>query len=159
MDPHAALELLEYLRICYPIFLLLLFAVAFIANAMVAARRSTSQESVRMGPGGRPLPKRHRNATPAPIAKEFSPTAKRFFNWLSVGVLVTFLIDATIFILHVMQARSEHWWRGQSAVVGLPRRATICDRGGRSPRRFVLIRYKHLYRFTLSAPSFSTPSC
>ncbi|KAI2792639.1 ABC transporter aclQ [Penicillium oxalicum] len=117
MDPHAALELLEYLRICYPIFLLLLFAVAFIANAMVAARRSTSQESVRMGPGGRPLPKRHRNATPAPIAKEFSPTAKRFFNWLSVGVLVTFLIDATIFILHVMQARSEHWWRGQSAVI------------------------------------------
>ncbi|KAJ5492738.1 ABC transporter aclQ [Penicillium diatomitis] len=117
MDSHAALELLEYLRICYPIFLLCLFTVAFIANTMATARRVGNQESVRMGPGGRPLPKRHRSEAPASAVKVFSPTVKRFFNWLSVALLVTFLIDATIYIVHVLVARSEHWWRGQSAVI------------------------------------------
>jgi ABC-type transport system involved in Fe-S cluster assembly fused permease/ATPase subunit len=117
MDPHAARELLEYLRTCYPIFLLSLFAVAFVVNTMVTANRASNNESVRMGPGGRPLPKRCRSAAPARKLREFSPTVKRFFNWLSVAVLVTYLIDATIYILHVMMARSEHWWRGQSAVI------------------------------------------
>ncbi|KAJ5389931.1 uncharacterized protein N7496_000999 [Penicillium cataractarum] len=117
MDPHAARELLEYLRTCYPIFLLCLFAVAFVVNTMITASRSSNNESVRMGPGGRPLPKRCRSAAPARKPKEFSPTVKRFFNWFSVAVLVTYLIDATIYILHVMLARSEHWWRGQSAVI------------------------------------------
>jgi hypothetical protein len=36
---------------------------------------------------------------------------------LSVAVLLTFLVDATIYIIHVMVARSENWWRGQSFVV------------------------------------------
>lgn len=121
MDPHAALELLEYLRTCYPIFLLFLFAVAFVVNTMVTASRASNSQSVRMGPGGRPLPKRCRSTAPARKAKEFSPTVKRFFNWFSVGVLLTYLMDATIYILHVMMARSEHWWRGQSAVVRVPR--------------------------------------
>jgi hypothetical protein len=36
-----------------------------------------------------------------------------------VAVLVTYLADAVIYITHVMVARSEHWWRGQSVVVCL----------------------------------------
>jgi hypothetical protein len=127
MDPHAALELLEYLRTCYPIFLLSLFAVAFVVNTMVTASRASNNESVRMGPGGRPLPSRCRSTAPARKAKEFSPTVKRFFNWFSVGVLLTYLMDATLYILHVMMARSEHWWRGQSAVVRIPRQTVKFD--------------------------------
>ncbi|KAF3387287.1 Heavy metal tolerance protein [Penicillium rolfsii] len=117
MDPHAARELLEYLRTCYPIFLLFLFAVAFVVNTMVTARKASNSESVRMGPGGRPLPKRCRSAAPVQKPKEFSPTVKRFFNWFSVAVLVTYLADAIIYILHVLLARSENWWRGQSSVI------------------------------------------
>jgi hypothetical protein len=99
--------------------------VAFIANTMVTARKASNNETVRMGPGGRPLPKRCRSAAPARKPKEFSPTVKRFFNWFSVAVLVTYLADATIYILHVLLARSENWWRGQSAVVCIPRQTVI----------------------------------
>jgi hypothetical protein len=118
MDPHAALELLEYLRTCYPIFLLLLFIVAFVANTMLTASTASQNESPRMGPGGRPLPKRSRTGA-FRKTQGFSKTVKRIFNWLSVAVLVTYLADATIYIAHVMVARSEHWWRGQSVVVRL----------------------------------------
>lgn len=118
MDPHAALELLEYLRTCYPIFLLLLFVVAFVANTMLTASNYSQNETQRMGPGGRPLPKRSQSG-PFRKTQGFSNTVKRVFNWLSVAVLVTFFADAIIYITHVMVARSEHWWRGQSVVVCL----------------------------------------
>ncbi|KAJ5174915.1 uncharacterized protein N7482_000792 [Penicillium canariense] len=117
MDPRAARELLEYLHTCYPIFLLFLLAVAFVLNTMVTARRASNNDCPRMGPGGRPLPKRGRSEATTRKPKEFSPTVKRFFNWFSVAVLMTFLTDATIYILHVVMARSEHWWRGQSTVI------------------------------------------
>ncbi|KAJ6131446.1 hypothetical protein N7523_001906 [Penicillium sp. IBT 18751x] len=116
MDPHAALELLEYLRTCYPIFLLLLFVVAFVANTMLTASNSSQNETQRMGPGGRPLPKRSQTGS-FRKTQGFSMTVKRVFNWLSVAVLVTYLADAIIYITHVMVARSEHWWRGQSVVI------------------------------------------
>lgn len=125
MDPHAALELLEYLRTCYPIFLLVLFLVAFVANTMVTARKASRDDSQRMGPGGRPLPKRSRSSGTFRKTQSFSKTAKRLFNWISVAVIVTYLADATIYVVHVMVARSEHWWRGQSEVVRLARRVDL----------------------------------
>ena len=125
MDPHAALELLEYLRTAYPIFLLILFIVAFLAITILDARNANRPESPRMGPGGRPLPTRSRSSGLRKM-QGFSKTVKRVFDWLSVAILVTFLADATIYILHVMAARSEQWWRGQSMVVRL---------GGNSPSK------------------------
>lgn len=121
MGPHAALELLEYLRTCYPIFLLLLFVVAFVANTMAAASKANKDASQRMGPGGRPLPKRSRSSGPFRKTQGFSKNVKLLFNWLSGAVLVTYLADAAIYVAHVMVARSEHWWRGQSVVVRLAR--------------------------------------
>lgn len=118
MDPHAALELLEYLRTCYPIFLLLLFVTAFVANSMITASKANNSASQRMGPGGRPLPKRSRSSSGLKT-QGFSKNVKRVFNWLSGAVLLTFLADAAIYVGHVMVARSEHWWRGQAAVVRL----------------------------------------
>ncbi|KAJ5751869.1 ABC transporter integral membrane type 1 [Penicillium odoratum] len=116
MDPHAALELLDYLRTCYPVFLMILFIVAFIANTVANAKKANQTESPRMGPGGRQLPQRSRSSG-IHKTQGFSENVKRVFNWLSAAVLLTFLADATIYILHVIIARSEHWWRGQSVVV------------------------------------------
>ncbi|KAJ5236369.1 hypothetical protein N7489_006460 [Penicillium chrysogenum] len=116
MDPHAALELLQYLRTSYPIFLLILFVVAFVANTTIAAKKAGKHEAQYFGPGGRPLPQRTRS-TPAYRSQEFSRNVKRVFNLLSAAVVLTFLADATIYITHVMVARSENWWRGQSFVV------------------------------------------
>ncbi|KAJ5609771.1 hypothetical protein N7528_010338 [Penicillium herquei] len=116
MDPHAARELLEYLRTCYPIFLLVLFVIAFVASTVFDAKNANRPASPRMGPGGRPLPTRSRSSG-IRKTQAFSKTVKQVFNWLSVGILVTFLADATIYILHVMAARAENWWRGQSMVI------------------------------------------
>ncbi|KAJ5095782.1 hypothetical protein NUU61_005138 [Penicillium alfredii] len=116
MDVHAAREWLEFLRTCYPIFLLVLFLVAFIIHAAISAKKASKHDSQRMGPGGRPLPKRSRS--PSTFRPQgFSQNVKRLFNWLSAGVLLTFLADAAIYLTHVMFARSENWWRGQSAVI------------------------------------------
>jgi hypothetical protein len=115
MDSHAAIELVAYLRISYPIFLLILFVVAFIANTVVTAKKARKNDSQRFGPGGRLLPQRSRSAPTKP--QEFSPNVKRLFTCLSVAVPLTFIADATIYIIHVMAARSDNWWRGQSSVV------------------------------------------
>lgn len=115
MDSHAALELLEYLRICYPIFLLILFVIAFITNTVLIAKKARNDESQGFGPGGRLLPQRSRSVPYKP--REFSRNVKRLFTFLSAAIPLTFVADATIYILHVMTARSENWWRGQPAVV------------------------------------------
>jgi hypothetical protein len=91
--------------------------VAFLANTMIAARNVHKNVSQRMGPGGRPLPMRSRSSNGYRQTQQFSKTVKRFFNWLSVGILITWLADAVIFIAHALVARSEHWWQGQSVVV------------------------------------------
>jgi hypothetical protein len=117
MDSHAAIELLEYLRTGYPILLLLLFVVTFIANTVVTAKKARKSDAQRFGPGGRLLPQRSRDVPSKP--QEFSRNVKRLFIWLSVAIAFTFIADATIYILHVMTARSENWWRGQSSVVCL----------------------------------------
>ncbi|KAJ5997053.1 hypothetical protein N7522_008713 [Penicillium canescens] len=117
MDPHAALELLEYLRTCYPIFLFILFVAAFVANTTVTAKRANKHASESLGPGGRPLPQRPRAVPAYHKPQEFSRNVKRAFNLLSVGILLTFIADATIYITHVMVARAENWWRGQSVVI------------------------------------------
>ena len=119
MDPHAAHELLDFLRTSYPVFFLLLFFVVFLANSIGSPGKLNQHDSDRAGPGGRPLPKRSRSSVIPQARKEFSKNVKAVFNWLSVGVLATFLADATIYILHVMVARSENWWRGQASVVSV----------------------------------------
>jgi hypothetical protein len=145
MDPHAALELLEYLRTSYPIFLLILFVVAFVANTTIAAKKASKHESQCFGPGGRPLPQRTRSV---PTYKsQFSRNVKRVFNLLSVAILLTFLADAIIYIIHVMVARSENWWRGQSFVV--------CS----MPKVWSFSTLTLNHRFTSSARSLSTQCC
>lgn len=147
MDPHAALELLEYLRTSYPIFLLILFVVAFVASTTIAAKKASKHESQYFGPGGRPLPQRTRSV-PAYKSQEFSRNVKRVFNLLSAAILLTFLADATIYIVHVMTARSENWWRGQPFVVRSIQMVWCCSTA-----------VDTYYRFTSSARSSSTQCC
>ena len=114
--------LLEYLRIGYPIILLVVFISAFIACSALAAKNIGKNGSlVTTGPGGRPLPKRSRSTVSVikPV-DGFSENTKSVFKWLSVAVLMTFVIDASINVVHTITARSEHWWCGQSVVVRFP---------------------------------------
>lgn len=117
MDPEAARELLEYLRTWYPVVLLVLFVLAFVVNTMVLARTANQDDAQNIGPGGRPLPRRSRSPSALKKTQAFSGTVKQCFNWLSAGILLTFLSDSIIYVSHVVIARSEQWWRGQSVVV------------------------------------------
>lgn len=112
MNPQT---LLEYLLTCYPVFLMLLFVVVCMIQVVVTSK--TEQKDPQNNED------QHPRQTWNPIAfsqiQPFSRTVKPCFNWLSAGVLVTFFANATIYTTHVLMARSEYWWRGQSVVVRL----------------------------------------
>lgn len=120
-------DVLVYLRTSYPIILLVTFVVTFIADSIFTAKRATQNgSSSQTGPGGRPLPKRTRSTLAvAKQTQKFSEGTKIFFRWLAVGILVTLVADAAINITHVIFARSQHWWCGQSVVVRLEHLSSI----------------------------------
>lgn len=49
--------------------------------------------------------------------QRFSQNAKLLFKWFSVGILLTIVAEGALNVSHVIIARSEHWWCGQSVVV------------------------------------------
>ncbi|KAE8350375.1 hypothetical protein BDV28DRAFT_40262 [Aspergillus coremiiformis] len=116
---HATRQLLEYLRTGYPILLLLVFIAAFIANSVLAAKyANNSPIAAQTGPGGRPLPRRSRSTMAVmKTPQKFSQNTKALFKWLSVGILLTIIVDAAVNVAHVIIFRSEHWWCGQSVVI------------------------------------------
>jgi hypothetical protein len=113
--------LLESLRTCYPILLLILFILASVADAVFPASKESDSDTRDMNSNVYPLSRQTRGSTPVRQIKEFSSTSKSCFKWLSVTVIVTYLADMTIYIIHVITPWSEHWWGGQSVVVGLER--------------------------------------
>ncbi|KAJ5766736.1 uncharacterized protein N7511_004352 [Penicillium nucicola] len=107
------LTLLEYLLTCYPIFLLLLFVAVCVIKVFVT---SNIEQKVSQNNCGR-LSRRAQNPMASGYIQPFSRTTKHCFSWLSAGVLVTFFANAMIYTTHVLMARSEYWWRGQSVVI------------------------------------------
>lgn len=124
---HASLhrttrDVLGYTQTLYPLLIVVVFAISFVANSVFSARKIatiTSNSIVGTGPGGRPLPKRMRSAAvvTTDVISDFSPRTKAAFKWLSAGVLLTFVADAALNIIRVIIYRRDHWWSGQSAVV------------------------------------------
>ncbi|KAL3474216.1 hypothetical protein BJX99DRAFT_232126 [Aspergillus californicus] len=116
---HVMRDLLDYLRIGYPILLLVVFASAFLASSILTARTANQNTCASLtGPGGRPLPKRSRSTVAVVKApQKFSRNANLCFKWLSLGVLATLVADATLNVTHAILARSEHWWCGQAVVI------------------------------------------
>ena len=120
-NPHIT-KLLVYLHFTSPILLLVVFLVAFTTHSIRAAskgatvRASTDQT----GPGGKPLPTgAKRAARRAKPALDFSPARKSLFNWISVGIILTFIANAVNVILHALLDREDEWWCGQSVAVKL----------------------------------------
>lgn len=112
-------NILKYTRAISPIALLVVFLVTFVTQSVISAKGTTNvQNGVRTGPGGRPLPRRTRSTAfvnQEPV--DFSGNVKSGFKWLSVAVLITFVVDAASNIVHVLFNRREGWWCGQSVVV------------------------------------------
>ncbi|EEH36367.1 heavy metal tolerance protein [Paracoccidioides lutzii Pb01] len=117
---HGAMrKILDSTRTLSPAIIFVAFLISFLSHSIISARKIPAlQTAVQTGPGGRPLPKRMRSkAVLSPSTPDFSPNAKSAFKWLSVGILLTLVADATVIILQVILFREMHWWCGQSTVI------------------------------------------
>ena len=116
-----AQAVLTYVHYAYPIILLFSFLLAFTVHSILTASKDDTVQAVpdKTGPGGKPLP---RNTSPSAKkgkqeALDFSPARKLVFDWLSIGVILTFLANSVIVIVHALTAKKHGWWCGQSTVV------------------------------------------
>ena len=118
---NTAQAVLTYVHYAYPVVLLFFFLTAFIVHGVLTASEEDVIQTVpdQTGPGGKPLP---RNIAPS-VKKgkqrvlDFSPARKLIFDWLSVGVILTFAGNAVTVIVHALLDKKHQWWCGQSAVV------------------------------------------
>jgi ATP-binding cassette, subfamily B, vacuolar membrane transporter HMT1/ACLQ len=149
---RTAHEVLSATQSFYAIILLVIFLTAFTAHSIATASKgdTTAAPSTQLGPGGKPLPRGKKPKEKSGIATQtdFSKNTKLLFNWLSVAVLVTFIANATLVILHSLVKRKENWWCGQAVVVSCHKRI----------RRFTTSTYPNNLRFTWWGPLSSTQS-
>jgi len=120
MESFQTAHQLEFLRIAYPIVLLLVFFGASIAESVQAAKRAKANDrEVQYGPNGKPLPKRLRTQTCATQSARHKHRGREnyVFACFTTCVLGTLVADGAIRIAHVIFAKSEQWWCGQAVVV------------------------------------------
>jgi hypothetical protein len=116
----AANDALRVLQFAYPITLLFFFIFAFTARSVLTAPPSNATEEqapkIQYGPGGKPLPIRT-DSFKKEVQRDFSRSRKLVFEWLSVGVCLTWIANAAVVILHALYDRKEQWWCGQATTV------------------------------------------
>lgn len=125
-SPDAAQVFLNYVCISDPIVLLIVFFVVFIAQSAYIAKDAgnSANNAGQYGPGGKPLPKRTRammmlsRELPVELARKNS---KALFLGLTLGVLVAYLAEAAVHMVHALTAKEQQWWPGQAVVVSLSR--------------------------------------
>jgi hypothetical protein len=115
--------LLDFLHFHFPWVLLLLFMVAFVANSVASAESSADTAGpVVTGPGGKPLPRptKKREEEQERLRRkrlDFSPLRKLVFYYLSAGVILTFVANATNIVIHALTKRADGWWCGEPTAV------------------------------------------
>ena len=121
-NPHIQ-NILFYLHFISPILLLVIFLAAFTTHSIRTASSSVTVRASpnQTGPGGKPLPTGAKAAARrAKVVLDFSPARKLLFKWISVGVLLTFIANATNVLLHALLNREDGWWCGESVAVSCP---------------------------------------
>lgn len=114
--------LVVYIHFTSPIILLAFFLLLLTAHSVTTASkymvvRPSSQQT---GPGGKPLPQYISPSAKARREKQnldFNPARKLLFTWLSVGIILSFVGNFIVVILHAVLSRSERWWCGESVAV------------------------------------------
>ncbi|KAK6440062.1 ATP-binding cassette-type vacuolar membrane transporter Hmt1, partial [Oleoguttula sp. CCFEE 5521] len=119
-DPRAQ-RLLTQLQIAYPIVLLVLFIAAFTIQSILTARNDNDDtiQSDQLGPGGKPLPKKHKKEDTKSQAADFSKTRKLLFIGLQAGVLLSLCGNIGLVIVHALVGREDRWWCGQAPTIYL----------------------------------------
>ncbi|KAI9934539.1 hypothetical protein MW887_000153 [Aspergillus wentii] len=91
-QPTTSQLFLTFLRISYPIFLLIVFFLSFISHSILAAKSTPGNVSnTKLGPGGKPLPNRLRSTMNEirEAQKNVSPKMKMVFAGLDLCFLAT----------------------------------------------------------------------
>ena len=117
---QVAAHILHVTHYAYPIILLLAFLLVFTFHSVYTAADDTVNSSgpKKTGPGGKPLPpttRRSGKQTATETETDFSRSQKLTFNWLLVGVIISFVGNAVNTILHALVKRP--WWCGKATVV------------------------------------------
>ena len=126
---RTAQSILIYVHFSSPLILLAFFLTAFTAHSIATASNDAvvSADPEQTGPGGKPLPQTSVKGKKPENTLDFSPARKLLFNWLSVGISVSFVGNAVVVILHTLLDRGENWWCGEATAVCL----TATNRTGR----------------------------
>ena len=114
-----AQKALRVLQFGYPIFLLFFFLFAFAARSVFTATKEDEEQAapkVQYGPGGKPLPVRAQSFRRV-VQRDFSRPRKLVFEWLSVGLCLTWIGNAAVVIIHALYDRKSGWGGGQAATV------------------------------------------
>jgi len=118
-----AQRVLDVTHYAYPLILLVAFLVAFTARSIIVSslerKKAAEEPEQRTGPGGKPLPPRAKKPAEQNTHDDldFSKPRKLLFNWLSVFLCFTFVLNAADVIAHALIKREEGWWCGQAPVV------------------------------------------
>ena len=113
-------QALVYLHYSYPMILLLVFFASFMVYSICieSEEETLPDNSVPKGPGGKPLPKKKQPKRSLERSRyEFSSTTRAVFDWLTVGVILTFLADAALICIHALVDRKDNWWCGKPVAV------------------------------------------
>ena len=119
---QTAQRILTTTQNAYSPIILAIFLVSFMIHSIVTASQKTTLEPspTQFGPGGKPLPRKSPKPSRSSLNAEqlnFSPRTQFIFRWLSVGVLLTFFLNAVNVISHTIVERGSNWWCGQATVV------------------------------------------
>ena len=117
-------ESLVYIHYASPLILLVSFLLVFTVNSIATATRDSTKAALtdQTGPGGKPLPQSSSQRAQAQRniqVLEFSSRKKLLFDWISFGVILTFVANAIIVISHALLDREHNWWCGPHVAVCL----------------------------------------
>ncbi|KAI9755781.1 MAG: hypothetical protein M4579_004144 [Chaenotheca gracillima] len=113
---NPASRFLVVLHFASPIIVFAVFLIAFTLHGILTSQpRDAATTSNGSGQGGKDTPTRAASRGPKFIPEEFSPVQKLCFNWLTVGLIFTFLANAVLVIVHAIIERP--WWTTQSKAI------------------------------------------
>ncbi|KAF2859022.1 putative vacuolar ABC heavy metal transporter [Piedraia hortae CBS 480.64] len=112
-----ARSVLSAVQVVYPIVVLAVYVGVFTGYSIASARSKDAPSTPpRLGPGGKPLPPKK----PSKIVFAQSDSVRSLlFQWLSVGICLTYLGNIANVIMHVLKDRHEHYWCGPVTTIYL----------------------------------------
>jgi hypothetical protein len=119
-----AKDLLDVVHFHYAWILFVIFLVVFVLTSISAANTTkTINETVLLGPGGKPLPASARKIKEERERRqkliEFSPGRRTLFKYLAAAILATFLANGFEIVIHALTKSENGWWCGKQMAVSV----------------------------------------